>query len=211
MNDIEDSESPMVLMQMLMTDVDALLKQIAEHEWSLYTIFSTNEMNCTPSGKYDQQVALDLTFELITSFDNVREKALQKFFGYKNNSESPVASYRECEQLARSLREMGVKLDESMVISKIVSLKSSSHSDADALSRLPLKPLFLPEEDSALEFPVYALCEEVSNIVDIGIDLFEAKKSEADTIQQLEDAMQDPIWLDKQFDTGSIIRIQILC
>ncbi|CAL8138926.1 unnamed protein product [Orchesella dallaii] len=44
--------------------------------------------------------------------------------------------------------------------------------------------------------------KNISKIMDVGIDLFEAKKSEPDTIKQLEEALQEPIWLEKQFDTG---------
>ncbi|CAL8114668.1 unnamed protein product [Orchesella dallaii] len=46
--------------------------------------------------------------------------------------------------------------------------------------------------------------KNISNIRDVGIDLFEAtlKKSKVATLQQLEEALQEPIWLEKQFYTS---------
>ncbi|CAL8086923.1 unnamed protein product [Orchesella dallaii] len=44
--------------------------------------------------------------------------------------------------------------------------------------------------------------KNISKIMDVGIDLFEVKKGEPDTFQQLEEALQEPIWFEKQFDTG---------
>ncbi|CAL8117940.1 unnamed protein product [Orchesella dallaii] len=55
-----------------------------------------------------------------------QQHTMHKFFSYElDERSSPLVAYREIEELARSLEEMGVKMDESMVISKIVSCLSN--------------------------------------------------------------------------------------
>ncbi|ODM88321.1 Copia protein [Orchesella cincta] len=114
-------------------DADAL-KEWNKKDVKAKTIIGTTLTAAQTNHIYKCKTSKEIFDELKTlnsdSSTLNKQHTMTRFFSYKNDADSPLTAFREIEQLAQSLLNMNVKLDSSMIVSKIVSSLSDEKHGA---------------------------------------------------------------------------------